>query len=100
MLVFFIVLQCSNNSFVFLIFSALTQRKVQTVGPAYFSYYRIAHQNEESVWLNSNEEIENETEEDVADVKDDLEYLKSLDPKECKVSKSLTRIVVFCLYLL
>ena len=65
--------------------SALTRRKVQTVGPAYFNFYRIAHQNEESVWLSNNESTENEIEEDVSDDNDDLEYLKSLDPKECKV---------------
>ncbi|KAE8738433.1 hypothetical protein FOCC_FOCC016084 [Frankliniella occidentalis] len=62
----------------------LTRRKVQTVGPAYFNYYRIAHQNEQSVWLNSNQETEEEIEEDVSDDIDDLAYLKSLDPKECK----------------
>lgn len=65
--------------------SALTKRKIQTVGPAYFNYYRIAHQNEESVWLNNNQTTENEIEEDVSDDSNDLDYLKSLDPKECKV---------------
>lgn len=62
----------------------LTRRKVQTVGPAYFNYYRVAHQNEESVWLNSNEEAEEEVEEDSSNEDDDLPYLKSLDVKECK----------------
>ncbi|KAJ1520255.1 hypothetical protein ONE63_004462 [Megalurothrips usitatus] len=62
----------------------LTERNVQTVGPAYFNYYRIAHQNEDSLWLNNNQEAEDETEEDVTDDNDDLDYLKSLDPKACK----------------
>lgn len=65
--------------------AALTRRKIQTVGPAYFNYYRIAHQNEGSDWLNSNEEAEDEIEEDSTNEDDDLEYLKSLDVKECKV---------------
>ena len=66
--------------------AALTRRKVQTVGPAYFNYYHVAHQNEESVWLNSNEEAEEEVKEDSSNEDDDLPYLKSLDVKECKVT--------------
>lgn len=54
------------------------------MGPAYFNYYRIAHQNEESVWLTNNQAEENDIEEDLSDDNDDLDYLKSLDPKECK----------------
>lgn len=64
------------------------------MGPAYFNYYRIAHQNEESVWLNSNDEAEDEIEEDSSNEDDDLEYLKSLDVKECKVLYKNTMLCV------
>jgi len=55
------------------------------VGPAYFSYYRLLHSKESDLFQKINEE-EEEEQEDVQESESDLRYLKSLDPKNCKVS--------------